>query len=101
MTGNNTSTLHCYQIRKKGEARNDHKVKTVFFWSKQLYNPFTQNLGLEIKFESGDDESDAKYERIKNTNIKEGVNDGNVKVSNNDVETVDIPGDDTPQGFLY
>ena len=30
-TGNNTSTLHCYQVHKKGEARNDHKAKTGFF----------------------------------------------------------------------
>ena len=30
------STLHCYQVRKKGEARNDHKVNTVCVGSKRL-----------------------------------------------------------------
>ena len=43
-------TLDCYQARKKGEASNDNKVKTGCFWSKRLYNPFTQKLGLEIQF---------------------------------------------------
>ena len=31
VTGNNMSTLHCYQVCKKGEARNEHKVKQYFF----------------------------------------------------------------------
>ena len=45
LTGNNMSTLHCYQVSKKGEARNDHKVNTGCFWYKRLYNPFTQGFG--------------------------------------------------------
>ena len=28
LTGKNTSTIHCYQVQKKGEARYDHEVKT-------------------------------------------------------------------------
>ena len=36
VTGNNMSTLNCYQVCKKGEARNYHKVKTGCFWYKHL-----------------------------------------------------------------
>ena len=50
VTGKNMSTLRRYQFWKYGEASNDHKVKTGCFWSKRLYNPFTQKLGLEIQF---------------------------------------------------
>ena len=32
VTGNNMSTLHLYMFRKKGEARNDNKVKTGCFF---------------------------------------------------------------------
>ena len=46
VTVKNKSTLHCYRVRKNGEARNDHKVKTGCFWYKRLYNPFTRKLGL-------------------------------------------------------
>ena len=60
VTGNNTSTLHCYQVHRNGDARNEHKVKTGCFWSKRLYNPFTQNLGLEVQFESSDEKIDTK-----------------------------------------
>ena len=28
VTGSNISTIHLYQVRKKGEASNDHKVRT-------------------------------------------------------------------------
>ena len=31
LTGKNTSTIHCYHVRKKGEARYDHKFKTGWF----------------------------------------------------------------------
>ena len=41
VTGKNTSTLHRYQVCKKGEASNDKKFRTGCFWSKHIYNPFT------------------------------------------------------------
>ena len=66
VTGNNTSTLHCYQVHKKEEAKNYHKVNTGCFWSNSLYNPFTQRLGLEAQFESGDTKDDS----TKNKNNK-------------------------------
>ena len=28
----------------------DHKVKTGWFWSKELYNSFTQKFGMEAQF---------------------------------------------------
>ena len=49
-TGDDNSTLHGYQVLKKGEARNDHKAKTICFWYKRIYNAFTQKLGPEMKF---------------------------------------------------
>ena len=52
-----------------------------------------------MQFESSDVKSDTKDDRTKNTNIKEAVNDGSGQVSEPDVETVNIPGDDAPQGF--
>ena len=64
-----------------------------------MYNPFTQKLGLEEHFESSDDRSDTEDDRTKQTKIKEGSNDGNGKVAETDVETVDPPGDIVPQGF--
>ena len=70
VTINNTSTLHCYYVWKKGEAGNYHKVKTVCFYSKRLYDPFTQNLVLEAQFESSDDESYTKDDNTTNLNIK-------------------------------
>ena len=88
------STLHCYQVHKRGEAGNDHKVKAGWFWSKRLYNPFTRQLGLEMQFESSDDNSDTKEDIAPNTNIKEVGNDGNGQVAESDVETFDIPGND-------
>ena len=54
VTGKNMSTLHCYQFYKQDEASNSHKMKTGYFWSKRLYNPFTQKLGLEVHFEISD-----------------------------------------------
>ena len=45
-------------------------MDTYCFWSKRLYNPFTQNLGLEMKFESNDEEIDTKDDRTTNTNIE-------------------------------
>ena len=59
------STLNCYQVLKKGEARNKRKANIGYFWSKRLYNPFTQKLVLEAQFGSSDDESDTKYDRTK------------------------------------
>ena len=100
LTGKYKYTLHFYQVHKKGESRNNHKVKTCCFWSKRLYNPFTPKLGLEAKFEISDDKRDTKYNRTTNTNIKEGISCGNGQVSDPDVENVDIPGDDAPQGFV-
>ena len=94
------STLHFYQFRKKGEARNDNKVKTGGFWSNRLYNSFTQKLVLESRFESSASKSDTKDDGTKNTNIKKGGNYGNGQLSKIDVETVDISGDDASQGFL-
>ena len=47
VSGNNISTLHCYQVRKMGEARKEREVKTGCFGSKLLYNTFTQKLDLE------------------------------------------------------
>ena len=40
LTGNNMSTLHCYQVHKKGEAKNEHIFNTGCFWYKCLYNTF-------------------------------------------------------------
>ena len=40
---------------------------------------------MEVQFESSDSESDTKYDRTKNTNIKEGGNDGTGKVDKPDV----------------
>ena len=100
VTSNNASILHFYQVCQKGEARNDHKVKTCCFWSNRLYNPFTHKLGLEAQFEISDDESDTKDDRTTNTNIKEGVNYGNGQVAKLDVKTVDLSGGDALQGFL-
>ena len=53
-----------------------------------------------MQFESSDGESDTKDDRTNNTNIKEGGNGCNGQVEKPDVETVDLPGDDAPQGFL-
>ena len=47
-----------------------------------------------------EEEEDTKYDMNKNTNIKEGGNYGHGKVAKPDVETVDITGDDSPQGFV-
>ena len=76
-------------------------MNTCCFWSRRLYNTFTQKLGLEAQFEISDDESDTKDDRTKKTNIKEGGNYGNGQVNEPDVETVNLPGDDAPQGFMY
>ena len=54
VTGKNMSTLHYYQVLKKGEASNDPKVGTGFFGYKRLYNPFTHNIWLEAQFETSD-----------------------------------------------
>ena len=83
VTSNNMSTLHCYQVRKKGEVRNDRKVKTGFFWSKKLYNHFTYAWpGSAV---CSDYKRDTKDERITNINIKEVGNDGNGQVDEPDV----------------
>ena len=100
VTGKNISTIRCCHFCKQGEARNDHKLKTGCFWSRRLYNPFTQKLGLEMQFEGSADKSDIKDDSTKNTNIKEGSNDDNEQVSETDVETVDISGDDALQAFV-
>ena len=81
---NNTSTLHCFEVWKKGEAMNYHKVDKGCLWYKRLYNPFTQKLDLEEQFESSDDKIHTKDDSTKNTNIKEGGNIGNGKVANTD-----------------
>ena len=94
------STLHCYQVRRKGEAMNDHKLKAGWFWSKRLYNPFAHNLGLEAQFECSDDKSDTKYDSTTNTNIKECVNDGNGKVVDTSLEAFVLPGYHALQGFV-
>ena len=93
-TVKNMSTLYWY------EARNDHKFNTGCVWSKRLYNLFTQKLGLEVQFKSSDGKSDTKYDRTINTNIKEVDNDCNGQVAKSNMETVDLPGDYAPQGFL-
>ena len=74
VTVNDIYTLHCYKVRKNSEARNDQKVKAGFFWSEHIYNTSTQILGLEENFEKHYDKIDTKYNRTKNTNIKEGSN---------------------------
>ena len=51
-------------------------------------------------FEISDDESDTKYDSTTNTTIKEGVNCGNRQVAEPGDETVGLPMDDAPQGFL-
>ena len=94
------STLNCYQFRKKGKARNFHKVKTWCFWLKRLYNTCTHNIFVEAQFEISDDESDTEYDRTKKNNIKEGGNTGNGQVAEPGIETVDLPGDDASQGFV-
>ena len=43
---------------------------------------------------------DTKDDRTKNTNIKYGGKYGNGQVPEPDVKTVDIPGNDAPQGFV-
>ena len=53
-----------------------------------------------MKIGSSDDEIDTKDYRTTNTIIKEGGNDGNVQVTDPDVEIVVIPGDDELQGFV-
>ena len=93
-------TLHCYQVHQKGEVGNEHKVKTSCFWFEHLYNPFTQKIGLEVHFERSGEESDTKYDKTKNTNIKEDNNDVNGQVRDPDVETADLPGDDSPKVFV-
>ena len=80
--------------------RYDRKVKIGIFWSKRLYNPFNQKLGLEAQFGSSDDKSDITEDMTTNTNTKGGGNYGKCKVANNDVESVDLPGDVVPHGFL-
>ena len=100
VTGNNMSTLHCYQVRKKGEARNDHTLKTGCFWSNRLCNSFTHKLGLEGQFEISDEKIDTKHDRTKNISIKEGSNYGNGQVDKPDVETVVLSEDNPLQGFV-
>ena len=76
-------------------------MTTGCFWFKCLYNTFDQKLGLEVQFESSDDGSDTKDDRTKNTNIKEGVNDGNAQVEYPDEETINLTRYDAPQGFFF
>ena len=66
VTGKHMSTIYCYQVFKKIEARYYRKC----VWSESLCNPFTQKLGLEAQFEIIDDKIDTEYDRTKNTNIK-------------------------------
>ena len=44
------STILFHSVIKRGESINDHKVKAGCFWSKRLYNPFTEKLDLEVQF---------------------------------------------------
>ena len=76
-------------------------MKTGLFCSKILCNPFTHNIGLGYQFETSDSESDTEDDTITNTNIEEWGNGGNGKVTEPDVETVDLPGYVEPQGFAY
>ena len=58
--GKNTYPLHFYHVRKKFKSRNYHKVNIGYFWSKRIYNTFTQKIGLEVNFESSDEKSDTE-----------------------------------------
>ena len=58
--GNNTYPLHFFHVHKTLKTRNYHKVNIKCFWSIRLYNPFTQNIGLEVQFESSDEKSDTE-----------------------------------------
>ena len=75
-------------------------MKTGLFWSKSLYNLFSQYLGLEAQFERSDDKSNTKYDKTTKTYIKEGGNYGNGKLGEPDLETVDPPRYDVLQVFL-
>ena len=44
VTGKYMSTLHFYQVCKRGKAVHDYKLKAGCFYYKQLYNSFTQNI---------------------------------------------------------
>ena len=92
VTVKNMSTLHCYQVRKKVETTNNHKVKTGYFWSKHFYNTFTNKLGPEAHFEGSDNKIDSKYDSTTNTNIKECGNDVNGQVDEPDVDFFNLPG---------
>ena len=76
-------------------------MNTGCLWYKRLYNPFTHNLGLEAQFEISDDKIGTKYDRTKNTNIKEGVNYVNRQVYKPDVKTFDLPGYNALQVFVF
>ena len=43
-TGDDNSTLHGYQVLKKGEARNDHKAKTICFGISASTMPLPRSL---------------------------------------------------------
>ena len=73
MTGNSIPTLYCYQFYKKSEEWNYHKVKTGFFWSERLYNPFTQKLCPEAHFESRYGESDTKDDETEKPTSKKAL----------------------------
>ena len=73
MTGNSMSTLRCYQVLQKDEARNDHKVKTGCFWYNHLYNPSNHKLSLEYQFESSDEKLIPNMIRLKTPTSKKAV----------------------------
>ena len=75
-------------------------MNTGCFWSKCLCNPFVHNLGLEDQFGRTDENIATKDGRDTKTNTKEGGNSGNGQVADPNVETVDLLGDDAPQGCL-
>ena len=46
------STIHFYQVSKKGEARNDHKVKTGFFGISGSTIPLPRSLTWKHSFKT-------------------------------------------------
>ena len=75
VTGNNTSTLHFYQVWEKDGSINDQKVKMGYFLYKHLYNPFTHMFGLEDQFDRRYVKIYTKDYRNTNINTKKGYND--------------------------
>ena len=97
LTGKNI--LLSTDIRFKQRARQGMTMK----WKHDIFGLIASTIPLPISltwksnFVSSGEKIDTKYNRTKKTNIKEGGNTGNFQVENPHVETVDHPGDDTPQ----